>query len=374
MSDAEIHGFCDERFAPVRAAFEENFELGLELGATFALAIEGEFVVDLWAGHADVARTLPWQEDTIAAVYSTGKTVSSLCGLIALDRGLFELDQPVARYWPEFAAAGKSQIPVRQLFCHASGVAGLDLPITKQDLTDWDRAVAKLAAQAPWWEPGTVSGYHGVSFSFLIGELIRRTSGLLPNQFLREAVTDRMDADFQFGVPESEAGRVAEPEMAGKRQRLNDSLGYRAAGAVVDVMPLDDPGWRRTMMNGYGNARSLVKLGSILASGGRLYGHTFLSEGTARLARQEQIYTHDLVLDMPVRFGLGFGLASKEFPLPFPNAFHWGGYGGSSLIMEPDSKACWSYVPTRLDPAEVIDARGTRLITAACVGVLGLRD
>jgi CubicO group peptidase (beta-lactamase class C family) len=291
---------------------------------------------------------------------------------VALDRGLFELDAPVARYWPEFGVAGKSEIPVRQLFCHASGVPGLDPPMTAEDLTNWDRTVSRLAAQAPWWEPGTASGYHGFSFSFLIGELIRRTSGLSPERFLREEVADRIDADFHSGVPDSEAGRVAEPESVGTRFHLDSSFGSLVAGAVMAVAPLDDPIWRRSVITGFGNARSLVKLGSILASGGSLYGHTFLSEETARLAHQEQIYTHDLVLDMPVRFGLGFGLASAEFPLPFPNGFHWGGYGGSSLIMEPDSKACWSYVPNRLDPAEIIDPRGTRLIAAACAGVAGL--
>jgi len=374
MGNVEIHGICDERFAAVREAFDQNLQAGLELGATFALAIEGEILVDLWAGHADRARTRPWQRDTIAAVYSAAKTVSALCALIALDRGLFDLDEPIARYWPEFGAAGKAGIPVRWIFCHATGVPDLDPPITKRDLTDWDRATSRLAAQAPLWEPGKVSGYHGFSFTVLLGELVRRTSGLAPNEFLREAVTHRIDADFQFQLRESDSARVGEPERVGERKRVSDSAIPRSPAAILAAMPLEDPEWRRSVMNGYGNARSLVQLGSILACGGRLDGHTFLSEETARLAREEQIYTHDLVLDMPVRFGLGFGLASVEFPLPFRNAFHWGGYGGSSLIMEPDRKACWSYVPTRLDPAEVIDERGTRLIAAACTALAKIRD
>jgi len=372
MSDSEIHGFCDERFAPVRAAFEKNMRLGLELGASFALAVGGELQVDLWAGHADLARARPWQRDTIAGVYSTSKTMTALCGLIAVDRELFELDAPVARYWPEFAVAGKAEIPVRQIFCHATGVAGLDPPLTKRDFSDWDNTVSRLASQAPWWEPGSASGYHGVAFSFLLGELIRRTSGLPLDRFLKEQVSDRIDADFDYYLRDEDRHRAAEPELAGKRSPFNGSLGHRVSAALLDVAPVDDPVWQRSVLNGFGNARSLAKLGSILACGGSLYGHRFLSEQTARLAHQEQIYTHDLVLDAPVRFGLGFGLASKEFPLPFPNAFHWGGYGGSVLVMEPDAGACWAYVPNRLHPEELVDARGARLTAAACAGVSGL--
>jgi CubicO group peptidase (beta-lactamase class C family) len=370
MADVQIDGFCDERFAAVRAAFEENFALDLELGATFALAIEGEFVVDLWAGHADRGRTRPWQEDTIVGVYSSAKIATALCGLMVLDRGLIELDAPVARYWPEFAAAGKSEIPVRLLFCHASGVAGFDPPITLADLTDWDRVVSRLAAQAPWWEPGTVSGYHGFTFSFLIGELIRRTTGLAAEEFLRKEVTTRIDADFQFGLQKIDEDRLAEAEQLANRSAEHESFGYRVAGAIVDGVEVDDPNWRVCSASGFGNARSLVKLGSVLANVGSVYGHEFLSKATARLAYQEQIYTRDLVFDVPVRFGLGFGLASKEFPLPFPNAFHWGGYGGSSVVMEPDARACWSYVPSKLDTAAILDPRGVRLIRAAVTSLL----
>jgi CubicO group peptidase (beta-lactamase class C family) len=372
MGDVQINGFCDERFASVRAAFENNFELGLELGATFALAIEGEIVVDLWAGHADMGRTRPWQEDTIAPVYSTAKTVTALCGLMILDRGLIDLDAPVARYWPEFAAAGKADIPVRYLFCHASGVAGLDPPITPAVLVDWDLVVSKLAAQAPWWEPGTRSGYHAFTFPILIGELVRRTTGLTPTGFLREEVTAKIDADFQFEMTKRDEHRLAETERGGERVVGKDSFAYRAMGVITDAIPPEDPSWKKAVASGYGNARSLAKLGSILANGGSLYGHLFLSKETARLAYREQIYKKDLVLGMPVRFGLGFGLASKEFPLPFPNAFHWGGYGGSSVIMEPDAKACWSYVPNKLDPAAIIDDRGTKLITAAAISLMAL--
>jgi CubicO group peptidase (beta-lactamase class C family) len=373
MGNVPIHGFCDERFASVRAAFERNFELGVELGATFALAIEGELVIDLWSGFADVARTRPWQRDTLIGVSSSAKIATSLCGLMLLDRGLIDLDVPVASYWPEFAAASKSKIPVRQLFCHASGVAGLDPPCSWKDFADWDRTVTRLAAQAPWWESGTVSGYHVSSFGFLLGELVRRTTGLLPDRFLREEVTDKIAADFHFGLPESLDHRLAEVDPGEPRVLPRESMAYRAMGAFMeDGGPAGDPTWRRSLVNGHGNARSLVKAGSVLANGGSLYGHTLLSEMTVRLAYQEQIYTHDLVFDEPVRLGLGFGLASKEFPLRFPDAFHWGGYGGSLVVMEPVTRACWSYVPNRFQPGMGIDRRGGRLSKAAIAERVGI--
>jgi CubicO group peptidase (beta-lactamase class C family) len=186
MVDIQINGFCDEKFASVRTAFEKNFGLGLELGATFALAIEGEFIVDLWAGFADTDRTESWREDTIVAVSSCAKIPAAICGLMLVDRGLVGLDAPVADYWPEFATAGKEGVTVRQIFCHASGVAGFDPPTTWRNLLDWDAAVALLAAQAPWWAPGTASGYHAGTFMFLIGELVRRATGSSLGTFLRE--------------------------------------------------------------------------------------------------------------------------------------------------------------------------------------------
>ena len=376
MGEIQINGFCDEKFASVRAAFEKNFKLDLELGATFAVAIEGEFVVDLWAGHADEGRTRPWQEDTIVGVASSAKIPTALCGLMILDRGLIDLDAPVARYWPEFAAAGKADLPVRYLFCHASGMAGIDPPVTWRDLADWDVAVSKLAAQAPWWEPGTASGYHAFTFNLLIGELIRRSTGRSLGSFLREEVADKIDADFHLGLPESEVPRLAETATGTGRVIEKDSFLYRVAGAIFAEEDSDrfmrDPSWLKAETNGYGNAKSLVKVASIVANGGSLYGHEFMSKETARLAYQEQIYTYDPYFDAPVRYGLGFGLASKEFPLPFPNALHWGGFGGSVVVMEPDSKACWSYVPSNMDPALAGDARGRRLSRAAIAGVQAL--
>lgn len=376
MPGTPINGFCDERFASVRSAFEKNFALDLELGASFALAIEGEFVVDLWAGFADTDRTRPWREDTIVGVSSSAKVPTAICGLMVLDRGLIDLDAPVAKYWPEFAAAGKEKVLVRHVFCHASGVAGFDPPTIWSDLLDWDAAVAKLAAQAPWWEPGTASGYHALTFMFLIGELVRRVTGSSLGTFLREEVTEKIDADFFLGLPDSAAARLAETGTPGPMPQLDeDSFHYRVgAGLFAGDRPsvAEEAMLHRLEVEGFGNAKSLVKLGSILANEGALYGHRFMSKETARLAHEEQIYTHDPYFDAPVRYGLGVGLNSKEFPLYFDNAMHWGGRGGSVIVMEPDSRASWSYVPSKFDPAIAGDARGRRLSRAAIAGVQAL--
>jgi len=172
---ADIHGRCAERFEGVRAALERNLDSGEELGASLVLDIDGDIVVDMWGGHCDEARAVPWAEHTITNVWSSTKTVTSLAVLMLVDRGELDVDAPVARYWPEFAAAGKQDILVRQVMSYSSGVSGLDQPAVAEDLYDWEKATSRMAAQAPWWEPGTASGYHALNYGHLVGELVRRS-------------------------------------------------------------------------------------------------------------------------------------------------------------------------------------------------------
>ena len=172
-----VHGHADARFDKIAEALAEELGSGAEVGAAIAIDVDGESVLDIWGGHADAAKTVPWGEDTIINVWSSTKTVTSLAALMLADRGLLDLDATVATYWPEFAANGKQDIRVRHLLSHTSGVSGWQEPITIEDLYDWDKATSLLAAQAPWWEPGTASGYHALNFGHLIGELIRRTTG-----------------------------------------------------------------------------------------------------------------------------------------------------------------------------------------------------
>src|SRR5262245_2907399 len=204
-----LGGTCSARFDPLRDLFASKLESGEDLGASVAVNIDGEMVVDLWGGWADVARTVPWTENTITCVFSTTKSMTSLAALVLVDRGELDLDATVARYWPEFAARGKEGIKVRQLLSHTSGVSGWEQPITLEDLYDWDKSTALLAAQAPWWEPGTASGYHMLTYGHLIGEVIRRITGQRLGEFFAAHIAGPLGADFHIGLPPSEFHRIA---------------------------------------------------------------------------------------------------------------------------------------------------------------------
>lgn len=193
----DVSGHCDARFGALRAALADNIASGEEVGACIAIDIGGESVVDIWGGYSDAARTRPWVEDTIVNVWSSTKTVTSLAALMIIDRGLVEPTAPVAAYWPEFAANGKQDIEIRHILSHTSGVSGWDLPFTTEDMYDWDKATAALAAQAPWWEPGTASGYHAHNQGHLIGEVIRRVTGQSLKEFVRDEIAGPLGADFK---------------------------------------------------------------------------------------------------------------------------------------------------------------------------------
>ena len=160
---SEIKGFCDEKFAPLRETFEKCFTEHGDVGASFAVTKDGEYVADLWGGYLDQERTRPWLEDTIVNVYSSTKTMMALVALVLSDRGEIDLYAPVCRYWPEFASNGKERIEVRHLLSHTAGLSGLDQGIREEDLYDWEKIVSLLEQQRPWWEPGTVSGYHAIT-------------------------------------------------------------------------------------------------------------------------------------------------------------------------------------------------------------------
>jgi CubicO group peptidase (beta-lactamase class C family) len=201
---AEIHGTCDENFESVRGALEHNIDSGEELGASIVIDLDGQIAADMWGGFRDEARTEPWERDTITNVWSTTKTVTSLAALMLADRGELDVDAPVARYWPEFAANGKQDVLVRHVMSHTSGVSGLDQPAAVEDMYDWDKATSRFAAQAPWWEPGTASGYHALNFGHLIGEVVRRISGSGLKQFVASEIAGPLGADFQIGAAESD--------------------------------------------------------------------------------------------------------------------------------------------------------------------------
>lgn len=371
----EVHGTCRDDMGPVRAAFEGSFERGEERGASVAVTLDGEPVVDLWAGVADDAGT-PWAADTIANVYSTTKTMAALCVLMLADRDEVDLDAPVATYWPEFAAHGKEGVLVSHVMSHTAGLSGFDPALAPEDLYDWDAVCAHLAAQAPWWTPGDGSGYHAITQGFLQGEIVRRVTGRSIGTFFREEVAEPLGADFHIGLPASEDGRVADlvPPPSGGFERLarldRDSIAARTLlSCPIDATEPRTRAWRGAEIpaaGGTGNARSVGRVHSALACGGAVDGVRLLSEaGVARIL-DEQSHTEDRVLGLKVRFGMGFGLVSEALPLsPSERAFFWGGYGGSLALVDLDRRLTVTYVMNRMSTGLAGDLRGASLVFAA---------
>jgi CubicO group peptidase (beta-lactamase class C family) len=366
----DIHGYCDPRFSAVKGAFAKNFESALEVGSSFAVTLDGEYVVDLWAGYSDAARTIPWQEDTITLVYSTTKVMTALCALILVDRGQLDLDSPVSHYWPEFARGGKERVQVRWLLSHSAGLSGFDEPLPVEALYDWNRITDILARQEPWWEPGTRSGYHMITFGYLVGELVRRASGKSLGTFFRNEVALPLGADFHIGLAQEHDPRVADliPPPTMKAVSVTpESIAGRTLFNPPIIPAYSDRAWRVSEIpssNGHGNARSAARIGSLLACGGELAGRRLLSQATIARAIEEQYDDTDLVLGVPLRWGLGFALANGRLPFLNPRTFYWGGFGGSWLEMDPDARMCFSYVMNRLvvDPGG--DPRVARLRNA----------
>ncbi len=206
----EVSGRWNPRFDALAEALADEVAAGEELGASIAVDVDGELVADMWAGHADRAKTVDWQQDTIVNFWSCTKTLTALAALMLVDRGELDPFSPVARYWPEFAANGKASIEVRHLLSHTSGVSGWQTPFGVEDIYDWATATAHLAAQAPWWPPGTASGYHAMNYGHLIGELVRRITGTTLKDFVAEQIAAPLSADVQIGARPEDASRIAE--------------------------------------------------------------------------------------------------------------------------------------------------------------------
>jgi CubicO group peptidase (beta-lactamase class C family) len=354
MSDfpTPLGGTCSARFEPLRELFVGKLESGEDLGASVALNIDGEMVVDLWGGWADEARTAPWTENTITNVFSTTKSMTSLAALVLVDRGELDLDATVARYWPEFAANGKAGVKVRHLLSHMSGVSGWEQPITLEDLYDWDKSTALLAEQAPWWEPGTASGYHALNYGHLIGEVIRRITGQRLGEFFAAHIAGPLGADFHIGVPPEELHRVANvvPPPAPTDPPPLDPKSVAFKTMTNPVMRPEDTwteGWRRADIgagNGHGNARSLACLQSAVACGGEVDGVRLLSPPTIDRIFEVQSDGIDLVIGIPSKLGVGYGL------LPEGRVCCFGGFGGSLVVIDVDRGITFAYVMNKMAP------------------------
>ncbi|MEU6084807.1 serine hydrolase domain-containing protein [Streptomyces sp. NPDC047108] len=383
---AAVEGHCADGFEAVRESFEENFRRRGELGAAVSVMAGGRSVVDLWGGWADVAETRPWERDTLVNVWSTTKGVTALCAHLLADRGLLDLDAPVRDVWPEFAAAGKEKITVRQLLAHRAGLTGPRVTQTVADLYDWDLTVSRLAESEPWWEPGTHSGYHALSYGFLVGEVIRRVTGRTAGAYLAETVTGPLGIDFTIGLPEHEDGRAA--ELVSKPLDRNseeariltqlDMIGLSSLGnPVVRAKDANTLAWRRAELpaiNGHGTARAVAALYAVLAGDALAAGAPLLSRSAAERAREGQGECVDLVLGAAfggaTEIALGCWLSGPHRAYgPNRRAFGHDGYGGSFGMADPEAGISIGYVLNRMGAHLANDPRKTALIDAvyACL-------
>jgi CubicO group peptidase (beta-lactamase class C family) len=373
-----VQGECAPRFAAVREAFEKSFDAGEEVGASFAAFLDGAPVVDLWGGYADAARKQAWQRNTLVNVFSTTKAPAALVLHVLAERGAIDLDAPVAAYWPEFARAGKQALRVRDLLAHRAGLAALRAPLPVEALWDWKQMTDALATEAPWWEPGTESGYHAMTYGFLVGEVARRAAGRTLGAFFRDEVARPLGADFWIGLPASEDARVAElvPPSPAELAAAGPAAAPAPGSLLAQVManpPLvpataNRPEWRRAEIpaaNGHGNARSVARVMAALACGGSLGGVRVIGADALARATREEWRGKDLVLGVEMRWGLGFMLESDALPLsPGGRAFGHGGWGGSLGIADPEARLGWAYVMNKMSPGTLGDTRAFRLAQA----------
>ncbi len=357
----QISGSCDDRFATVREEFERNFTQREDVGASFAATVEGEYVIDLWAGYRDAERSLPWEKDTIVNVWSTTKTMTALCALMLADRGELDFDDRVAKYWPEYATNGKEDTLVRHFMAHTAGLPGFGEKLTREQLCDWDYVTEVLARQEPWWEPGTYARYHALTQGFLVGEIVRRVAGKSLGTFFRDEIAGPLNADFQIGVDPEHFPRIAEilplpplPQAARQKAAASDPFPDRVNGVPAALEP-NSAEWRQAEMpaaNGHGNARSVVRVQTVVANGGSAFGVRLLSE-----AGCEKIFEEQAVIDgMAVHHGIGYGIAVRTRKLCF-----WGGAGGSTIMLDVTNRTCLSYVMNRMDHYQGPGSRGDLL-------------
>jgi len=369
----KISGTSTSEYARLGDLLSETLDSGKDVGASVSVTVEGETVVDIWGGWADEAQTTPWGRDTITNVWSTTKTMTFLSTLVLAERGLLDYHEKVSTYWPEFAQNGKADIEVRHLMGHTSGVSAWEQPVAVEDIYDWEKSTAMLAAQAPWWTPGEGSGYHALNQGHLLGEVIRRIDGRMLGQFFAEEIAGPLDADFHIGLDPSEFDRVSNvippPALAIDMATMDpDSVLIKTfTGPAPDATESWTPEWRQATIgaaNGHGNARSVARIQAIVANGGTVDGVELLSPDTIKMIFEEQANGVDQVLGLPVRFGMGYALHSIAVPyLPEGNYAYWGGWGGSSIIVDIDRKITFAYVMNRMDEGLLGDTRGIDLAT-----------
>jgi CubicO group peptidase (beta-lactamase class C family) len=361
-----IEGFATPQFRPLQEVFARSFEgdpadMNTELGASLAVYLDGRPVVDLWGGFLDDRRQGAWVEDAIVCVQSVGKGVLATCAHILVERGLLDVDRPIAHYWPEFAQKDKAELPVRWALSHSLGMPAWQAPVPGMGY-DWDRATAGLAESRPDLRPGVDLTYHPYTYGFLVGEVIRRIAGKSVEAFLADELTGPWNLDFQYGAKAHDAARTAEFT----RLRHGDNLdGNRAAMAPeyvdlavrsLDVLDHEEDynsdAWRACCFpaaNGHTNARALARLYGALSHGGELDGVRLLKPETLEAATVRQWGGRHLVIPMTANMGLGYILNSPSFPSgPNPQSFGHAGFGGAFGFADPKARIGFGYTPNKM--------------------------
>lgn len=400
VNTGEVEGFYDPQFERVVEEFVRNFQERGEVGASVSITIAGETVVDLWGGSADPASNKPWAENTVTHVFSATKGATSLCAHMLIERGLLDLEAPVMRYWPEFGQAGKESITVRMLLNHTSGLAAISEPLPPGALFDWELMVKALEKQEPFWKPGTMRGYHGFMFGYLVGELIRRVTGKSLGSFFRQEVAEPLDLDFWIGLPDALESRVA-PNIPADPPDPNGPLSPMFVAIFTDPTSLSSLQMFNTggyMMPGpdgvFGfntraahaaeigsvgaitNARGLAGMYAPLANGGNLKGVSLVNRDTlVRMAAVTSATDVDMVVLLPMRFSLGFAKATDNRRTPSTTvddsyilseeAFGFPGFGGSNGFVDPVARMSFGYAMNRMGPGVGINVRSQSLVDAA---------
>ncbi|MFJ4889045.1 serine hydrolase domain-containing protein [Streptomyces sp. NPDC088788] len=383
----DVNGTVAEGFEPVREAFARNFAALGDRGAAVTVYRDGHRVVDLWAGTRDVDGTEPWQHGTAQIVRSATKGVAAAIVLLLAQRGLLDLDAPVASHWPAYKARGKEHTRVRHLLAHRAGVPVLDRPLTPAEAADPDIAAAAVAAQTPVWRPGTDHGYHAQTYSWLTGELVRRVTGRTLGAWIADEIARPLDLDLWVGLPPEQAGRVgrvaqveAPPAPGGLRTRPKravveayadpDSVTRRAFAAITPMPDENDPAYRAAVLpasNGIATADGLARFYAALI--GEVDGVRLFTPETAAQARAQHSAGPDRVLVVNTRFGLGYMLHGPASPLLSPDSFGHPGRGGALGFADPEAGIAFGYVTNGFRTSVTADARAQALVRAVRAAV-----
>jgi CubicO group peptidase (beta-lactamase class C family) len=397
---APVAGHCDPRFAELGREFERNFAQRGELGAAVAVTVAGEPVVDLWGGWCDAERTRPWSRETLTVVMSCTKGATALCAHMLAAEGELDFDAPVSRYWPEFASAGKESVLVRQLLNHQAGVPCLREALPPGAMLDWEEMVARLAREEPFWQPGTAHGYHGLTYGWLVGELVRRVSSQSIGEFFRREVAEPAEVDFWIGLPSSEQERFApaypapppgpdEPVSKYLMVAMSQPESMQALMMTNTGGYLTPEGWNSPAalsaelpaVGGVGTARGLAAMYRAIGHDRRVGRVTFEPEDLVRMSAVQSATDEDLMLFTPGRWALGFNKGSVTPAGVVPaarvvlseDAFGHVGMGGSIGFTDPVADISFAYVMNQHGPDLGLGERGQSLVDAV-YRALGYRE